>query len=132
MLELPGQPTVDKHSLVGGCLRLPIRVDAKRLRAEVAVLPSALWGTAGGRVGVHGAAEALFLRGTHQQRGEKPIEDRAPLELLPYAREIIERLIPAPRAGVRESYIGARRIHRILQRRAQESGRRARRRTDRA
>jgi hypothetical protein len=96
MLDLPGQPVIDKTALVGGCLRLPLRVDAERLAAEIAALPASVWGTTGGRVGVHRAAEALFLRGYAPAQGALPIEDREALALLPYAREIIERLIPAP------------------------------------
>lgn len=96
MLDLPGQPLIDKAALVGGCLRLPLQVDAERLAAEIAALPASVWGTTGGRVGVHRAAEALFLRGYAPAKGALPIEDREPLALLPYAREIIERLIPAP------------------------------------
>jgi hypothetical protein len=96
MLDLPGQPVIDKTALVGGCLRLSLRVDAQRLAAEVAALPGSLWGTRGGRVGVHRDAEALFLRGHAPAQGALPIEDREPLALLPYAREIIEQLIPAP------------------------------------
>lgn len=96
MLDLPGQPVIDKTALVGGCLRLSLRIDVQRLAAEVAALPASLWGTTGGRVGVHRQAEALFLRGYAPAQGALPIEDREPLALLPYAREIIERLIPAP------------------------------------
>jgi hypothetical protein len=96
MLDLPGHPIIDKAALVGGCLRLPLQLDAIRLAAEVQALPGSLWGTQGGRVGVHRAAEALFLRGYAPAQGALPIEDREPLALLPYAREIIERLIPAP------------------------------------
>lgn len=96
MLDLPGQPVIDKAALVGGCLRLPLQLDAARFAAEVAALPTSLWGTQGGRVGVHRAAEALFLRGYAPAQGDLPIEDREPLALLPYAREIIEKIIPAP------------------------------------
>jgi hypothetical protein len=96
MLDLPGHPVIDKTTLVGGCLRLPVRFDAQRFAAEVASLPVTLWGSTGGRVGVHRAAEALFLRGYAPAQGALPIEDREPLALLPYAREIIEQLIPAP------------------------------------
>lgn len=96
MLDLPGQPLIDKTALVGGCLRLPLQVDAQRLAAEIAALPASVWGTTGGRVGVHRAAEALFLRGYAPAQGALPIEDREPLALVPYAREIIERSIPAP------------------------------------
>jgi hypothetical protein len=96
MLDLPGQPVIDKTALVGGCLRLPLQIDAQRLAAEIDALPLSLWGTRGGRVGVHRDAEALFLRGYAPAQGALPIEDREPLALLPYAREIIEKLIPAP------------------------------------
>jgi hypothetical protein len=96
MLDLPGQPVIDKTALVGGCLRLPLHLDAGRLAAEVNALPAALWGSTGGRVGVHRNAEALFLRGYAPAQGALPIEDRESLALLPYAREIVEQLIPAP------------------------------------
>jgi hypothetical protein len=96
MLDLPGQPTLDKLTLVGGCLRLPLTVDADRLHAEFVKLPPSVWGSTGGRVGVHSAAEALFLRGYAPAEGNKPIEDRPALDLLPYVRHIIEDLIGAP------------------------------------
>lgn len=96
MLDLPGQPVLDKLALVGGCLRLQLRIDDERLRAEIARLPASIWGTTGGRVGVHRDAEALFLRGYAPAEGDKPIVDREALALLPYARHIIETLIPAP------------------------------------
>ncbi|HMI37840.1 MAG TPA: aspartyl/asparaginyl beta-hydroxylase domain-containing protein [Steroidobacteraceae bacterium] len=96
MLDIPGQPVLDKVALVGGCLRLPIRVDARRLQDDVAGLPDSFWGGQGGRVGVHRPAEAVFLRGYAPAEGERPIEDRRALAHLPYVREIIQRLIPAP------------------------------------
>jgi len=95
MLELPGQPLLDKQSLVGACVRLPLQVDAIRLAAEVANLPAAAWGTTGGRVGVHTAAEALFLRGHAPAEGDLPIADRPPLQSLPYVKWIISSLIQA-------------------------------------
>jgi len=96
VLDLPGQPVLDKNALVGGCVRLPVQVDGARLKAEVAALPASMWGGAGGRVGVHSAAEALFLRGHAPAQGQLPIEDRPALDLLPYARTIIEELLGAP------------------------------------
>jgi len=96
MLDLPGHPIIDKTTLVGGCLRLPVRIDVQRLAAEVGALPASSWGSTGGRVGVHRNAEAVFLRGYAPAQGALPIEDRESLALLPYAREIIEKLIPAP------------------------------------
>jgi hypothetical protein len=96
VLDLPNQPIIDKHALVGGCVRLPISVDAGRLSSEVAALPQSLWGTTAGRVGVHSAADAVFLRGYAPAQGDKPIEDRPALQQLPYIRSILEELIPAP------------------------------------
>lgn len=96
MLDIPGQPVLNKSALVGACARLPIRVDGARLLAEVEQLPAATWGTSGGRVGVHAAAQAVFLRGFAPAEGDKPIIDRPPLEQLPYARWIISTLIAAP------------------------------------
>jgi len=95
MLDLPGLPVLDKARLVGGCLRLPLTIDAPRLREEVDSLPAALWQGTGGRVGVHQAAQAIFLRGYAPAEGPKPIEERPPLALLPYAKSIIQELIGA-------------------------------------
>lgn len=96
MLDLPDYPVLDKAALIGGCVRLPLHVDAARLAAQVGTLPRTLWGTRGGRIGVHSPAEAIFLRGHAPAEGDLPIEDRPPLALLPYVREIIGALIPAP------------------------------------
>ena len=95
MLDLPDQPVLDKALLIGGCLRLPLHVDAAILQAEIARLNPSLWGTTGGRVGVNAAAEALFLRGHAPAEGDLPIEDREPLQDLPYVRWLIESKIPA-------------------------------------
>ena len=97
MLDIPGAPLLDKDSLVGGCLRLPLTVDAEALRSEVEALPPEFWGSTSGRVGVHRVAEAVFLRGHAPAQGDLPVEDRPVLEHLPAARHIIEKLIPAQR-----------------------------------
>jgi len=96
MLDVPGHAVIDKTTLVGGCLRLPLQVDAARLAAEVDALPEAFWGSRGGRVGVHQPAEAVFLRGYAPAEGDRPVEDRPALAHLPYVNDIITRLIPAP------------------------------------
>jgi len=71
-------------------------IDAAQLIAEVQSLPASLWGTTGGRVGVHRAADGIFLRGFAPADGNLPIEDRPPLKYLPYVNEIIHTKIPAP------------------------------------
>ena len=96
MLDLPDHPVLDKRTLVGGCVRLPLKLDAERLRQEVERLPESSWQASGGRVGVQKTAVALFLRGYAPAEGNKPIEDRPALQSAPYIREIIEQLIPAP------------------------------------
>ena len=93
MLDLPGQPVLDKVALIGSCARLPLMVDVERLRAEVEALPASFWGTTSGRVGVHRAADAVFLRGHAPAEGDLPIEDRPALAQLPYVRTLIERSI---------------------------------------
>jgi aspartyl/asparaginyl beta-hydroxylase len=95
MLELPGQPRLDKATLVGGCIRLRLRLDATRLAAEVDALPADFWGSSSGRVGVHRGAEAVFLRGFAPADGNRPIEDRPALEHLPYLRCVLETQIAA-------------------------------------
>src|SRR5512141_1691467 len=96
MLALPGHPLLDKNALIGACARMPLTCDAARLRAEVEAMPAALWGSRGGRVGVHNAAQAVFLRGHAPAEGNLPVADREALEHVPYIREIITNLIPAP------------------------------------
>jgi hypothetical protein len=95
MLSLPDQPLLDKVALIGGCARLPLRFDVERALAEIAGLPEELWGSRGGRVGVHNPAQAIFLRGHAPAQGDLPVEDREALAYLPYLRELIEQLIPA-------------------------------------
>jgi hypothetical protein len=96
MLDIPGASYLDKDSLLGGCVRLPLQIDGRRLLEEVLQLPASVWGTSGGRVGVHDKSEAIFLRGFAPAEGELPVEDRPVLEHLPYARFIIEKVIAAP------------------------------------
>jgi hypothetical protein len=98
VLDLPDEPLIDKHALVGGCLKLPIAVDSARLAAEVRALPPEAWEVRGGahrypQQGVHRAAETVFLRGYAPAEGDLPIADRPPLALLPYVRMLIGREI---------------------------------------
>ncbi len=95
-IDLDSLPVIDKHRLIGACVRLPVTVDGARLAAEVDALPRDLWGGRGGRGGVHDRADAIFLRGYAPAEGNKPLENRPPLELLPTVRELIGRTISAP------------------------------------
>ncbi|MGH8091271.1 MAG: aspartyl/asparaginyl beta-hydroxylase domain-containing protein [Rudaea sp.] len=96
MFDLPETP-LDKTVLIGACARLPLSIDAARLRTEVEALPESQWETRGGRLGPHDAARAVFLRGYAPAEGRgKPVDDRESLAQLPYAREIITQLLPAP------------------------------------
>jgi len=95
MLDIPGASYLDKAALVGGCVRLPLKLDARRLHYEVLRLPTNVWGSTGGRVGVHSAADALFLRGHAPAEGDLPVQDRPMLDRLPYVRWIIEELLAA-------------------------------------
>ena len=96
MSQVLYQAEFDKHAHVHGCVRLPLWPDADRMREEVAALPASVWGTTAGRIGVHRAAEALFLRGHAPAEGNLPIEDRPVLDDLPSFRFFLEELIPAP------------------------------------
>jgi Aspartyl/Asparaginyl beta-hydroxylase len=96
MLDIPGAPYLDKTALVGGCTRLPLRVDSQRLFEEVQQIPASAWGTTGGRIGVHSVSEAIFLRGFAPAAGDLPIEDQPILSSLPYIRSIIAQTIAAP------------------------------------
>jgi hypothetical protein len=96
MRDLPDVRPLDKNALFGGCVRLPVRIDAERLLREMRQVPSEEWTDADGRVGVHEAAAALFLRGYAPAEGDKPIEDRPVLDRLPYVREIIESIPAQP------------------------------------
>ena len=97
--DLPDQPLIDKHALVGGCVRLPLSIDAERLAAEVdGPAASDVWDIRGGSNAIPsrasiGAAETVFLRGHTPAEGDMPIEDRPPLDELPYIRQLIEREI---------------------------------------
>ena len=95
MLDLPDAPVLDKTRLLGGCVRLPLQLDAGKLRSEIARLPEALWSSNAGRVGVHRAADAVFLRGYAPAEGDKPVEDRPVLTQLPSIRAVMDQMIGA-------------------------------------
>ena len=97
MVDLATLPVLDKFSLIGaGCARLPLRVDAERIRAEVDALPAHLWGNRGGRGGVHDRAAAVWLRGHAPAERRDSIDEREPFAWLPTLRELVMSTIAAP------------------------------------
>lgn len=97
MVDLAALPVLDKFALIGaGCARLPLRVDAGRISAEVDALPASLWGSRGGRGGVHDRAAAIWLRGHAPAERRDGIEEREPFAWLPTLRELVMSTIPAP------------------------------------
>lgn len=88
MLELPGQPLLDKAALVGACVRLKFRPDLETLRRECAALPREAW-SGSGRSARHRMTESVFLRGFAPAEGERPIEDRDALAAMPATRALI-------------------------------------------
>lgn len=95
MTELSTNSKLDKSSLIGSCLKLPVIFDVEKMISEFHSIPSAMWGTRGGRVGVHANTEAVFLRGYAPAEGNLPIEDRPILDSLPYVRWLIYELFNA-------------------------------------
>ena len=96
MIESSDPLSLDKSALIGACARLPLAIDAARLRAEVEALPETMWETRAGRLGPHDAARAIFLRGYAPAEGRhKPVEDREALAHVPYAHEIIVQRLGA-------------------------------------
>lgn len=84
-----------------GCVRLPLRVDAARLAAELSALPEAAWHDRGRDPVVLGAVDSLFVVGYPRGRRLRPADDRPVLAQLPYLRDILHRQIaPAPKRAV--------------------------------
>ena len=95
MTKLSTNSRLDKTSLIGSCLKLPVIFEIEKLLSEFHSIPSAMWGSRGGRVGVHVNTEAVFLRGYAPAEGNLPIEDRPILDSLPYVRWLIYELFNA-------------------------------------
>jgi hypothetical protein len=91
MITLPGHPLLDDLRMIGGCARLPVRVDAEHCRRKC-VGPAEMWLSRGGRVGVHNPAQAIFLRGHAPAESNLPIEDREALRHVLRPRVMTQRL----------------------------------------
>lgn len=95
MTEIYSASIPDKSALIGACVKLPVAFDFEKLVAEFLSIPTEMWGSRGGRVGVHVHSEAVFLRGYAPAEGNLPIEDRPILASLPYVRWLIYELFNA-------------------------------------
>lgn len=85
-------PGFDKREHVGACKRLPQRIDAARLQAEVAALPAELWGNV--RAPVHRETRSVFLKGHAPALNISGDPDQPALAACPYVRELLYGLLP--------------------------------------
>lgn len=95
MPDIADSPKLAKHALIGSCVRLPVTFDTGKLLEEFLSIDASLWGSRGGRVGVHVQAEAIFLRGYAPADGNMPIEDRDVAASLPFTMQLIRQLLKA-------------------------------------
>lgn len=83
------------HLGVDGCVRLPLRVDAHPLAAEIHRLPDAIWRQTERDPVVLAAVESFFVIGHPRGARPMPPEDREVLNLLPDLRRLLHETIPA-------------------------------------
>ena len=95
MFAISEYARLDKQDLVGTCVKLPVSFETEKLIKDFNSISPDLWGSRGGRVGVHAQAEAVFLRGYAPAEGDLPIEDRPVLGTLPSAKQLIYQLFGA-------------------------------------
>lgn len=82
----------DKREHITACKRLPQRIDAVRLQAEVAGLPAELWGNV--RAPVHRETRSVFLKGHAPALNIPGDPDQPVLASCPYIRELLYGLLP--------------------------------------
>jgi hypothetical protein len=83
------------------CVRLPLRIDAERLAAELCGLPDEAWHQPERDPVVHAFVDSFFAIG--HPRGARPLppEDRPVLARLPYLRRVLRELVPSePRRAI--------------------------------
>lgn len=93
--EPPPPDGVLVHLGIAGCVRLPLRIDAAALAAELEQLPGPTWESADRDPVVHAHVDSFFVIG--HPRGPLPLppEDRAPLAALPRLRALLRSTVPA-------------------------------------
>jgi len=78
-----------------GAIKLPFKVDAERLAAEVEQITQQEWGINGRTAPAFANTEAIFLKGYAAAEDNSSTEDRAILSQLPYIKELIFKLLPS-------------------------------------
>jgi hypothetical protein len=93
--EPPPEEGVLRYLGLEGCVRLPIEIDCKRLRAELETVDDAHWANADRDPVVQASVKSFFAIG--HPRGPLPLppEDRPVLAGLPYLRALLREQIPA-------------------------------------
>lgn len=94
-LDPPPREGVLRYLGIEGCVRLPLRVDAARLAAEIERLPASLWLRGGTSPVVLAAVESLYAIGYQSATRPCPPDDRPALVQLPYLRAVLREQIPA-------------------------------------
>ncbi|MEW6268935.1 MAG: aspartyl/asparaginyl beta-hydroxylase domain-containing protein [Thermodesulfobacteriota bacterium] len=94
-VDPPPADGVLRHLGFGGCVRLPLRVDARRLAGELALLPQEAWLQPERDPVVHFHVDSFFAIGYPRDGTPRPPEDRAVLAALPYLREVLRTLVPS-------------------------------------
>ena len=98
-LPVPVNPPPDDGVLrylgFDSCVRLPLRVDAPRLAAELDRLPAEAWGREDRDPVVHADVESFFALGYPRGAHPLPPDDRRVLAGLPYLRQIVHEIVPA-------------------------------------
>ncbi|MBY0275274.1 aspartyl/asparaginyl beta-hydroxylase domain-containing protein [Candidatus Binatia bacterium] len=94
-IDPPPADGVLRHLGIDECVRLPLRVDAGRIAAELRTLSDDTWTGASRDPVVQASVRSFFAIG--HPRGPRPLppEDRAPLAHLPYLRHVLRDLVPA-------------------------------------
>lgn len=80
---------------ISGCVRLPLRIDAARIAAELDRLPESAWGLAGRDPVVLASVDSFFAIGYPRGPRPQPADDRAVLDELPALRAALRDLVPA-------------------------------------
>jgi len=99
-LPVPTDPPPEEGVLgylgLDACVRLPMRVDAARLAAEIHRLPQEVWSRAERGPVVFAAVESFFAVGYPRGSKSTAADDRPALAHLPYLREILHEILPSP------------------------------------